>query len=115
MTMGTIEVQNRKRTFMRATRFNILNSKSESGATLIEVTMAIGIVGIVAAGMAQFYTNSIRAQRQAKARAAMQFVAQDIENKMKSPSSIYLSLLNLPKNKNLNPCVLVRVQAVLQH
>lgn len=79
--------------------------KQVQGATLLETLVAIGIVGLIAAGMAQFFLTSVRIQRTNKHKTAMRYLALDIENKLKTASSIYLSLLD-PQNIDLIKCTL---------
>ncbi len=67
--------------------------------------VAVSLLSIMAVAMSQFFGSSNKIQRRAKARASMQFIASDIENKLKSPSSLYLSLLDAT-NANYIQCVL---------
>lgn len=64
------------------------------GATLIEVIVAVGIIGIMVYGMTQFIGASLKSRRRSKALSVFQFIAMDVENKLKSPSSMYFSLFD---------------------
>lgn len=71
----------------------------------MEVIVAVGLLGLIAVAMAQFFASTTRVQKRAKVKGAMQFIAQDIENKLKTPSSLYLSLTD-PSNFQFISCVL---------
>jgi len=90
---------------MRKPRLSLWNLKSEWGTTLVETAIAVGILGVTAMGMTQFFSQNIKLEKQNKIKAAMEFLAQDIENKLKTPSSIYLSLLD-GNNLSLSQCIL---------
>jgi hypothetical protein len=86
-------------------RFGFFGKNFQTGTTLLEAMIAIGILGIVGVGMTQFFFSSIKMDKKNKIKAVMTFLAGDIENKLKSPSTIYLSLLD-NANANLIQCVL---------
>ena len=78
---------------MQSARFRFCGIKSQSATTLLEVMVAVGLIGIIVAGSAQFFGATFKAQRIARIKAVYQFVAQDLANKLNTPSNLYLSLL----------------------
>lgn len=90
---------------MRKPPLSLRNIRSEFGTTLTEAMFAAAILGVMGIGMSRYFSGAFKAQKQAEILAAMEFLAQDIENKLKSPSSIYLSLLDAG-NTGLSYCVL---------
>ncbi len=71
----------------------------QKGSTLIEVLTAFAVLGIVAVGVAQFYGQANQVKQKMRIRAIQESIAKDVENKLRTPSAIYMSLLhrdNLP-------------------
>ncbi|MBI2602637.1 MAG: hypothetical protein HYW48_06240 [Deltaproteobacteria bacterium] len=77
----------------------------QRGATLIEAIVAAGIIGILVVGISQFFSSTFQSQRRARIRTVFQFIAQDVENKIRTPSSLYLSILD-EGNVDLIKCLL---------
>ncbi len=66
----------------------------QKGTTLLETMIALGLIGVIVVGVSQFFSQTFKAQRRARIKTAYQFIAQDIENKLKNPGSIYASVMN---------------------
>lgn len=86
-------------------RFRFFGFKNESGTSLPDVIISVGIMGLIVGGMSQFFGSTIQEKKKFELLAVMGFIAKDIENKLKSPMSIYISLLD-DSNTKLIECVL---------
>lgn len=76
----------------------------EKGAGLLEALVAFGVLGIVAVSVSHFYANNQRLQHKMRVRSVQETIAADVEAKLKSATSIYISLLS-SSNKDLLQCI----------
>lgn len=69
-------------------------SKHSAGATLLEVLVSMGLLSIIAVAMSQFFGSTSQSQRRARIKTIYEYIGRDLDNKIRSPSTIYLSLLS---------------------
>ena len=81
----------------------VSNSK---GATLVETLVATAILGILIIGITQFFAFTEMSKTKVKVKMVMERIAADISNKIKSPSVLYVSLLDQTNNSQLYDCVI---------
>lgn len=75
-----------------------------AGTTLLEVLVSFSLLTIIMTAMAQFFSATYNYERRLKAKATFEAIAEDIENKLRSPSAIYSSLLD-PANLDMTHCI----------
>lgn len=77
---------------------------STAGTSLLEVLVSFSLLVIITTAMAHFFGENYKYERRLKAKATLEAIAGDIENKLRSPSAIYASLLD-PANIDMAHCL----------
>lgn len=82
----------------------IFKKSASKGASLLEVSIALGVMGIAVVGASQYYSYTNATKRYARIRLVQKSIARNIEYKLKNPSSIYISSLQ-KDNSDLTSCL----------
>ncbi len=69
-------------------------SKHSAGVTLLEVLVSMGLLSIIAISMSQFFGSTSKSQRRARIKTVYEYIGRDLDNKIRSSNTIYLSLLS---------------------
>ncbi|MEQ1665996.1 MAG: type II secretion system protein [Bdellovibrionales bacterium] len=80
-------------TYIRSTHFNSNTEKSKKGFSLIELMMALGILGILMTGFATYITSATRAQKA----ISVKMDRQDFRNLISISPSTSLSMPSIPQ------------------
>tara|TARA_A100001015_G_scaffold274618_1_gene331156 strand:- start:365 stop:1576 length:1212 start_codon:yes stop_codon:yes gene_type:complete len=67
--------------------------------------VSVGIIGTAAYGVTRFHENTAKTRQRIGLRSVQESIANDVENKLQTPTAIYISLFNTD-NKDLINCVI---------